>query len=130
MKETLEGREILVVEDEMMVLMTIQSALTDVGCKATCVGTVASALHLLDGARFDAAMLDVNLHGEKSYLVADALKARGIPFIFSTGYGDHGERSAYSDRAVLRKPYLERDLIAALKALMSPNGSSARPMLT
>ena len=128
MTGTLEGRDILVVEDEMMVLMTIQSALTDMGCTATCAGTVASALYLLDGARFDAAMLDVNLHGEKSYVVADALKARGIPFIFSTGYGDHGERSTYSDRAVLRKPYVQRDLIAALEALMLPNGSSARPM--
>jgi CheY-like chemotaxis protein len=129
-KDSLEGRNILVVEDEMMVLMTIESALTDLGCEATCAGTVASALHLLDGARFDAAMLDNNLHGETSYSVADALKARGIPFIFSTGYGDHGERSSYADRPVLRKPYAQRDLIAALKALMWPKGASGRPVLT
>ena len=90
----LAGRSILVVEDEMLLLMHIERALTDAGCTATSAATIDDALTLLDGTSFDAAMLDVNLHGEKSYPVADALALRGIPFAFSTGYGDHGERAA------------------------------------
>jgi CheY-like chemotaxis protein len=121
----LVGRNILVVEDEMLVLMNIERALTDAGCTATSAGTIDDALNLLDGTSFDAAMLDVNLHGEKSYPVADALALRGIPFVFSTGYGEHGERADFADRPMLRKPYLEGHLVAALGALVGPKPSRA-----
>ncbi|MEO8455056.1 MAG: response regulator, partial [Sphingomicrobium sp.] len=69
----LAGRSILVVEDEMLVLLNIETALTDLGCTAIAAATIDGALTLLDDIRFDAAMLDVNLHGQKSYPVADAL---------------------------------------------------------
>ena len=115
----LAGRSILVVEDEMLVLMNIENALTDLGCTATSVGTTDAALKLLDGASFDAAMLDINLGGEKSYPIADALALRGIPFVFSTGYGNHRDRPDLADRPMLRKPYLPCHLVAALSALMA-----------
>jgi CheY-like chemotaxis protein len=127
----LAGRNILVVEDEMLVLMHIERALDDLGCTATSVGTIDEALTLIDDTKFDAAMLDVNLHGEKSYPIADALARRGIPFVFSTGYGDHGERADFADRPVLRKPYLQGHLVAALSALVGPQaGGAAAPFLT
>jgi len=121
----LAGRSILVVEDEMLVLMNIETTLTDLGCTATSAGTIEDALTLLDDTSFDAAMLDVNLHGEKSYPVADALALRGIPFIFSTGYGHHDDRPEFADRMALRKPYLPRHLTAALSALFAPKESRA-----
>jgi CheY-like chemotaxis protein len=121
MSGTLEGRHILVVEDEMLVLMNIESALTDLGCNASSTGTVAGALQLIDNANFDAAMLDVNLQGENSYSVADALVALGIPFLFSTGYDHHETRSDLASRPVLRKPYAHASLVAALTALVVPS---------
>jgi CheY-like chemotaxis protein len=121
----LAGCNILVVEDEMLVLMNIESALTDLGCTATSVGTTDDAFKVLQGNTFDAAMLDVNLRGEKSYPVADALALRGIPFVFSTGYGHHGDRPDFADRPVLRKPYLKGHLVAALTALVGPKGAIA-----
>ena len=69
-------------------------------------------------ARFDAAIVDVNLGGEKSYPVADALAGLGIPFAFSTGYSDHGDRPDLEDRPVLRKPYTRAALIAVFAALL------------
>ena len=124
----LSGRRILVVEDEMLVLMNIEMALGDLGCTAISVAaTISDALALLDGASFDAALLDVNLQGERSYPVADALAGRGIPFAFSTGYGDHGDRADFADRPVLRKPYVRGHLTAVLGALVaaSPLGAAA-----
>lgn len=119
MTELLEGRRILVVEDEMLVLMNIEMALDDLGCSTIrAAATVAEALALIAGQTFDAAVIDVNLAGEKSYPVADTLSRLGIPFAFSTGYGDHGERADLDDRPVLRKPYLRADLIAVLHQLM------------
>ena len=118
----LEGRSILVVEDEMLVLMNIEAALDDLGCAAvSSAGTVADALALLSTRVFDAAMLDVNLGGEKSYPVADALARLGVPFMFSTGYSDHLSRPDLACRLVLRKPYLQSALSAAFQQLLRPN---------
>ena len=40
---------------------------------------------MLDAEAIDAAVLDINLNGQKNYPVADALAARRVPFVFSTG---------------------------------------------
>lgn len=120
MTSALSGQSILVVEDEMMVLMNIEMALQDEGCTATSAGTVEAALALIANTSFDAAMLDVNLRGENSYPIADALAALGVPFIFSTGYGESEDFPRFGGRTVLHKPYVQSDLIAALCSLISP----------
>jgi CheY-like chemotaxis protein len=115
----LAGRRILVVEDEMLVLMNVEMMLEDLGCSAVyAAANVAEALVLLAEQNFDAAMLDVNLGGEKSYPIADMLTQRGIPFAFSTGYTDHGHRIDLENRPVLRKPYLLEDVAAVFKQLL------------
>lgn len=119
MLDLLSGRRVLVVEDEMMVLMNIEGALADLGCTAISVAaTVEDALLLLESESFDVAMLDVNLGGEASYSVADALARRSISFVFSTGYGEHGIEARFDDRPVLRKPYSDEQLGAALASLL------------
>lgn len=119
MHDLLSGRRVLVVEDEMMVLMNIEGALADLGCTAISVAaTVDDALLLLESESFDVAMLDVNLGGQASYGVADALALRSISFVFSTGYGEHGIESRFGDRPVLRKPYSDEQLGAALVSLL------------
>ena len=105
MDKLLSGRRVLVVEDEMMVLMIIEDMLADLGCESvTAAATVDQALALIDAQVFDAAMLDMNLNGNKSHAVADALAARGVPFVFSTGYSGHGRdglpRPARAEEAV------------------------------
>jgi CheY-like chemotaxis protein len=118
MNKLLSGRRILVVEDEMLILMMIESMLTDLGCDSvTAAATVDKALALIETQVFDAAMLDVNLKGDNSRPVADALAARGIPFFFSTGNGGHHTMDGYEDRAVLRKPFIFEDLAAIFAGL-------------
>ena len=56
-------------------------------------------------ADFDIAILDVNLDGEPVSPVADALVARGTPFVFATGYGERGLPEPYRDRPMLKKPF-------------------------
>ncbi len=65
-------------------------------------------------------MLDVNLDGRKSYAVADALSARGVPFVFSTGYNADTLAEGYRDRPVLGKPFRDVQLVEALTGLLSP----------
>jgi CheY-like chemotaxis protein len=123
MDNSLSGRRILVVEDEMMVLMLIEDMLADLGCESvSTAATVDRALTLMDGRTFDVAMLDVNLNGQNSYPVADALAARGIPFVFATGYSDHVTNAGYPGRPVLQKPFKFERLVETLSSLLVERG--------
>lgn len=115
----LKGRNILLVEDEMMVAMLLESILENEGCNVISAGYLEQATLLARERDLDAAVVDVNLHGERSYPVADALAAREIPFVFATGYGDADFAKRYPDRPVLAKPYKPDDLIATLSALIA-----------
>ena len=120
MNELLSGRRILVVEDEMLVLIMIEDMLADLRCKSVSVAaTVPQALALIDAQVFDAAMLDMNLKGNQSHAVADALAARGVPFIFATGYSAHDRSGAHLDRPVLKKPFRHEDLVEIFTRLLS-----------
>lgn len=91
MNTLLAGQRMLVVEDEMLVLLNLEDLLADLGCDhVVSAATVAQAIRLIDSQTFDLAILDVNLNGNPSYPIADALSALGVPFAFSTGYADHG----------------------------------------
>jgi CheY-like chemotaxis protein len=118
--EALKGRRVLVVEDEMMIAMLVEDMLADLGCSV--VGPahgLAAAMDLANDAEdLDVALLDVNLAGQAVFPVADALRARGVPIIFCTGYGDAGLREADRGAPVLQKPYRARDLADTLNAAL------------
>ena len=111
----LAGVRVLVVEDEMMVSLLIEDALAD--CKCVVVGPYDRVPAALEAARtlaLDAAILDVNLAGTKVYPVAEVLSARGIPFLFLSGYG---YAAVPTDRAwwpVCSKPFRTEQLISML----------------
>ncbi len=110
----------------MLVLMAIEDMLSDLGCTSIAVaGTVENALQLIATRSFDLATVDVNLNGQRSYPVAAALSARGIPFAFSTGYGEHGVGEGFGHCQVLNKPYNERQLVAVVTALLAPGDPPA-----
>ena len=119
LRKPLCGRRILLVEDEMLVLMDTEDMLTDLGCTSiVSAASVQDGLACINAGSFDAALLDLNLHGDRSYTLADALVARGVPFAFATGYGAQGLREQDIKRPVLTKPYPMRDLASMLLALL------------
>ena len=106
---------ILVVEDEPLVAMVLENIIEDMG--ASLVGPAASvgkALQLVEAGGFDGALLDVNLRGERVDAVADALAAKGIPFVFTTGHGIDGIPPAHRHRPMLSKPFRDADITEAL----------------
>lgn len=120
MSHDLSGRRVLVVEDEMLVAMLLEDMLTDLGCTPVGpAGDIEDALRLVENARFDMAILDVNLNGHGSYPIADALKARGVPFAFATGYGADGVSAGYADAPTLQKPFLQADLARVIQETLS-----------
>ena len=119
MDKSFAGRRILVVEDEMMILLMMEEMLADLGASVTAAATVKQALAGIDATVFDAATLDLNLDGNESYPVADMLLARGVPFVFSTGYSHQSLRDGYRDHPILRKPFKDRDLLDTVTRLLA-----------
>lgn len=114
----LAGKRILVVEDEFVVAAMAEDMLTELG--ATVVGpagTIGQGLRLAETDLIDAAVLDVNMDGERADPVARVLQARSIPVVFATGYGassfDGGQPAL-----ILSKPYTQAQLADALARVL------------
>lgn len=122
----IEDLHILVVEDEAIIAMLIEDTLLDIGCKSIEVApTIDRALDIIAARKPDFAILDLNLHGSRSYPIADALREHGRPFVFLSGYGAKGLDGIYKNADVLQKPFQQTDIEAALRrAIMSDIAAS------
>ncbi len=119
---------ILVVEDEAIVAMMVEDMLLDMGCVVVDVaGSLEAGLTVAMSRSIplDGAVLDVNLGGMKVFPVADALTARGVPFIFATGYGPSGVSTRYPHTPVIAKPFdavqLKQALTSAMDRKLAPS---------
>ena len=110
-----ENCRVLVVEDESAVLMLMEDMLSDLGvCEVVSAMGLAEALPLAQTLELTFAVLDVNLGEERSFPVAQALRARGVPFFFATGYGSSGIEGDFVGSTVLKKPFRQAELVAAI----------------
>src|SRR5262249_48100413 len=102
----LDGKRILVIEDEPLVAMDLESSLTSAGCEVVGpAGTIEEAKSLAADGPFDAALLDVNLAGHAVDEIAAALTQKNCPFAFVTGYGREALPRGFRDAVVLGKPF-------------------------
>jgi DNA-binding NtrC family response regulator len=125
MNSPYSGRRILLVEDEIFVVWLLEDMLADLGCAV--VGPASSvnqALAIIDAEAIDAAVLDINLNGQMSYPIADALGARGVPFVLSTGYDRDTLPDNYRTFPVLQKPIQRSELSDTLAKLLTPKEPS------
>lgn len=119
----LAGLHILMVEDEMMLAMSLEDLLNVTGCKVVKAPSVKQALALIESEELDGALLDVNLRGGRVYPVAAELQRRDIPFVFMTGYDESVINEEWRDRPVVRKPFS----LEALEKAAIPAFAAARP---
>ena len=120
MSQAFAGRRVLIVEDESLVAMLLETILEDMGCVPVGpAATVEEGLQVAGGDEpLDAALLDVNVAGKQVFPIAEALKARGVPFVFSTGYGEGGLPDEWRGQATLQKPFTEAAVREALMQVM------------
>jgi CheY-like chemotaxis protein len=111
---------ILVVEDEVVIAMMVELWLADLGHEL--IGpapNAATASALIEGGGIDAAILDVSLEGVRSYGIADALRTKGIPFAWGTGYSSRDIDARYRDAPIIAKPYSLEDFTRVVGALVA-----------
>jgi len=118
----LRGRRVLIVEDDYFVASDLAQRLEEIGIIiAGPAGTVKAALEIINHyqEQLDGAVLDVNLRGERVYPVAEALAARAIPFLFTTGYDEDEIPAAYGEVPRCEKPIDFRKLTCYLEGRTS-----------
>jgi DNA-binding response OmpR family regulator len=112
------GKRILVVEDDALVAFALAVSLADAGCIVIGpVGTVAEAKRLIEEAKFDGVLLNVELTGESVDEVAAMLAGRNMPFAFVTGLTREDLPAAFRDAPMLAKPFTEDDLLTTVGRL-------------
>lgn len=117
----LDGLRLLLVEDEFVLALGITDVLVDAGADVLGpVGSVSDALSLVEQIpEIDAAVLDVNLAGETIYPVADALQARGVPFLFATANDRAQLPERFAGVPLCRKPFDAATFRTAISVLRS-----------
>jgi CheY-like chemotaxis protein len=115
----LHGLHLLLVEDEYLLALGLAEAASDLGAEVFGpVASVQDALALVQKLpELDAAVLDINLGNATIYPVADALRARGVPFFFSTASEPVQLPERFRDVPVCRKPFDVAVFRAALRGL-------------
>jgi len=117
----LNGKRILVIEDEYYIASDLKRALLREG--AVVVGpfnTVPQGLAAVSNDPIDAALIDVNLEGVTSFPIADKLDERGVPYTFLTGYDGTTLPDRYRDRPRLAKPFTMEIVLNSLRDLICP----------
>lgn len=117
---TLEGKDIVLVEDEALIVMDLADEIERAGARvvAEC-ATVDEALGAIATVQFDAAVLDVDLRGRDVFPVADRLIELGKPFLFHTGHATRYDlEGRYPDKPVCAKPVAGEALLRVLAGLV------------
>jgi len=115
----LAHRRVLVVEDEYFIADDMVRVLQKLGADVVGpVQTAEKAMALLQDSPVDVAVLDINLRGRMVFPVADALRDRGVPFVFATGYSEAAVPPDYSDVPLWEKPFQPEELARALPGIM------------
>jgi len=107
---------VLVVEDEFLVGEMLVHQLVKHGCEV--VGPfprLEKILPMVDELEFDVALLDLNLAGKLSFPLAEKLAAKGVPYIFLTGYTDSFFPPKYRSAPRLTKPCNDAELHAKIR---------------
>ncbi|BAQ18606.1 two-component system regulatory protein [Methyloceanibacter caenitepidi] len=106
----------MVVEDQAPIALQLEDMLLESECEVVGPASrVGQALRLLSDNAVDAAVLDLNVAGELVYPVADALEARGLPYVFATGYDPSDVAGRYGHHTVLQKPFSRRVFLQAIR---------------
>ena len=113
------GRTVLLIEDSPVVAEFTADLLSELGWSV--VGpapNMAAARELIENERFDAAVLDIHIRGERVFPLCELLEDRNVPFVLTSGYADWQMPEKWKDRPRLLKPYTLEQMRSALAEVL------------
>ena len=120
-----QPRNILIVEDEMLIALDIEQMLIELGHTIVAVcSRLPAALVAAGGDKVDFAVLDINVAGVPSFPVAEVLRSRSVPFLFLSGYGARGLIEGFTNDLVLSKPFTKDDLELMVLSALAPDAAA------
>lgn len=106
---------VLLVEDEYFIAVEVMKALESAGIATVGpTGSVTEALRMIESGPIDAAILDISLHSQPVYPLADELEARNVPYVFATGYGEQAIPKRFRHVPRFEKPLDLEQLVKAV----------------
>jgi len=120
----MRGRRVLVIEDEYLVALEIESVLQAAGIdEVVLAATELEALDEMREGQWDFVVADANLNGVGINCIAAALSERSIPFVIVSGYRREHLPGEVADVPLVAKPFRGAELVQALEQLL-PDGES------
>jgi CheY-like chemotaxis protein len=117
----LQGLRILLVEDDPLICLDLETSLAELGAIVTAVSSVAAAFAALTIAMPDVAVLDFELGAESSEPIAEVVRARKVPFLYLSGYSEHdGRFGRWPGIPILTKPLSAAQLARSIRDLLKP----------
>ena len=118
-EETLRGLRILLVEDDPLICLDLETSLADFGAMVASASSVASAFAALSTAMPDVAVLDFELGAETSESIAEVVRARKVPFLYLSGYSEHDGRFArWPGIPILTKPLSAAQIARGIRDIL------------
>ena len=115
------GRRVLLVEDSPVVGPFTADLLQELDYEVLGPApNMATARQLIEEEQFDAAVMDIHIRGERVFNLCEALEAKGVPFLLTSGYADWAIPEKWEDRPRLQKPYTLEQMSEALSKLLDP----------
>jgi len=110
---------ILIVEDDYLIAALIERILLSAGFDVSGpIPRISEAQEVASYGAFDAAILDINLNGDRVYPVAEILSQRNVPYLFITGYSGHDLPAQFTAPPRINKPFKREELLDALSSLL------------
>ena len=117
---------VLVIEDEYFIGDDLEKVLGEHGAHVIGpIGNLDQAMAQVSEDGFEIAVVDINLHDEAAYPVADELRRRNVPFVFATGYSRETIPPRFEDVELWEKPYDEHELVKSIARLCKELGTSS-----
>jgi CheY-like chemotaxis protein len=117
----LVGHRVLLIEDDPLIALHLTEAMEDGGATVITADAIEPALVVIAQQQISAAVVDVHLRAQRADVIVDALEARGVPFLFYTGY-EPDELPCHIP--IVRKPSSSDEVIRTLEILMAPISSA------
>lgn len=124
------GNTILLLEDEAIIAFALEDMLVADGANVVMAASLEEAEARIDDGGIALAVLDVNVHGEKSYRIGERLSELGIPFVFATGYGDTSHPPEFAATPTVSKPYTHDQIKAAMAQARLALSAEPVPVVT